>query len=313
MELRPPDPAPCWDGAWVPVDPAGELWLLAGLLRTVDALPRLHPWRLGDDKGSRRILRWTATRADDGDPRPAYAVLSEQAREPSLAAGDAGHAQAIHLGFDLDLRRTVLDDVLGLAVGAATEVGGDLLDRSAGPASRWGGVLTRLPGTWLPPIAVLPRSERDVGDPATAWTTESWAFNARHSVHAADERTAADLLAPHVMAILLDRVPERAAVTLAGDAVHVWWVHQPPLQNVVGLADRMLDMVRALAEAIPSFVLADHPDRSREVEADLDERQRAAREYRQARRPGASRDPVMQRIYDQARAAYSAGDVSSAE
>ena len=40
------------------------------------------------------------------------------------------------------------------------------------------------------------------------------------------------------------------------------------------------------------------------------ERQAAAHAYRESRRPGASLDPVMQRIYDQARAAYDAGHPS---
>lgn len=310
MAMPPPDPSPCWDGGWAPVAAAGELWLLAGLLRTVDALPRLHPWRLGDTKGSRRILRWTATRADDAHLRPAYAVLSEQAREPRLAAGDHAGAADPHLALICGTTQTLADVLVGAAAGVAAETGGRLLDASAGPATRWGGVVTRLPGSWLPPVAVLPRAARDVADPGTAWTTESAAFNDRHTVHSTDDRIAADLLAPHVMAILLDRIPDRAAVTLAGDAVHLWWEHEPPLRQVSGLASRMIDVVRAFADAIPSFVLADHPDRSDQVESQLDARQRAAREYRERRRLGASPDPVMQRIYDQARASLSEGDAS---
>ncbi|MDH5279342.1 MAG: hypothetical protein OEW53_09915, partial [Actinomycetota bacterium] len=89
MALAPPDPFPCWDGPWARIDDAGEMWLFASLLRTVDALPRLHPWRLGDVKGSRRIVRWSAVRDGDHDARPAYAALTEQARDPQLRAGDA--------------------------------------------------------------------------------------------------------------------------------------------------------------------------------------------------------------------------------
>lgn len=304
--LGPPDDAACWDGAWTPVDPAGELWLLAALMRTVDTLPRLHPLRLGDERGSRRIVRWSASGAEP-HPRPAYAVLTEQAREPRLAAGDGPDDAASPYDWAVDVTGVLARS----AAEAVVSAGGALLDATEGAPPRWAGVVARIPGSWLPPLAILPAATRTVEDPGTAWTTESLAFNDRHAVHTADTRFAADLLAPHVMAIVLDRIPDVAAVTMAGDAVHVWWEHRPPLCGVPGLLQRMLAAVGDLVDAVPSFVLADHPDRSDEVEAELDAKADAADAYRRERRLGRSRDPVMQRIYDQARAAYEAGDVSS--
>lgn len=306
--LAPPDDAPCWDGVWTPVDPAGELWLLAALMRTVDTLPRLHPLRLGDERGSRRIVRWSGS-GTALHPRQAYAVLTEQAREPRLATGD-GPADAPS-PYGIAAAVDVAGALTRSAVGAVVSASGALLDATEGAAPRWAGVAARMPGAWLPPLAILPAATRAVEDPGPAWTTESLAFNDRHRVHTADTRFAADLLAPHVMAIVLDRIPDVAAVTVAGDAAHVWWEHRPPLRNVPGLVQRMLDAVRALVEAVPSFVLADHPDRSGKVEAELDAKADAADAYRRERRPGRSRDPVMQRIYDQAKAAYEARDVSS--
>lgn len=325
MALPPPDPAPCWDGAWEPADAAAELWLFAALLRTVDALPRLHPWRLGDTKGSGRIVKWSATRGDQGAGRPAYAVLTEQARDPDLPVGDAPRPSAPGSGDPAGL-------LVDAVVGVANELGSAVADRVVDalttaanrspttravleathrPATRWAGVVTRLPGAWLPPLAVLQRADRDLDDPGTRWTTESDHFNHRHTVHATDRRFAADFLAPHVMALLLDRVPDSAAVTVAGDAIHVWWEHRPPLRDLPALVDRLLDAVRALADAVPSFVLADHPDLSDEVEAGLAAKARAAVAYREQRRLGRHPDPVLQRIYDQARAGAGGPDVSS--
>lgn len=325
MAMPPPDPSPCWDGTWEPADAADELWLFAALLRTVDALPRLHPWRLGDTKGSGRIVKWSATRRDDGAGRAAYAVLTEQARDPNLPVGDAPRPTTHGPGDPAGL-------LVDAAVGVAAELGSAVADRVVDaltaaanrnpatravlgathrPATQWAGVVTRLPGAWLPPLAVLQRAVRDHDDPGTGWTTESAHFNDRHTVHATDRRFAADFLAPHVMALVLDRVPDSAAVTVAGDAIHVWWEHRLPLRDLPALVDQLLDVVRALADAVPSFVLVDHPDRSDEVAAGLAVRAAAAEAYREQRRLGRHPDPVMQRIYDQARASVGGPDVSS--
>ncbi|MDH4158897.1 MAG: hypothetical protein OEV62_01415 [Actinomycetota bacterium] len=307
MALAPPDPFPCWDGPWARIDDAGEMWLFASLLRTVDALPRLHPWRLGDVKGSRRIVRWSAVRDGDHDARPAYAALTEQARDPQLRAGDAPSPDGLlasgawrSADLALDLAADLLD--------AATE---PLRRRAVRPATQWAGVVARLPGAWLPTLAVLPRAARDLDDPGTRWTTESDAFNSRHTVHCRDERFAADLLAPHVMALVLDQIPDSAAVTVSGDALHVWWEHTGGQRHRPGLLHRMVDTVRALADAIPSFLATDHPDRSGEVESDLADRAEARRRYQAQRTLGHHPDPVMQRIYDQARSAAMGPDVSS--
>jgi hypothetical protein len=318
VAVTPPDPAPCWDGPWERADGVAELWLFAALLRTVDTLPRMHPWRLGDTKGSGRIVRWSAAPGDADRPRPAYAALTELARDPHLPLSvgpdpdaDPGTVDATGLLFDLAVSVTS-DVVSGVGRAVSDRLTTAVSGTAHPPAPQWAGVVARLPGTWLPPMAVLPRADRDLDDPGSAWTTESDTFNRRHTVHSPDERFAADVLAPHVMALVLDRVPDSAAVTLAGDAIHVWWEHRPPLRDLPALVHRMVDAVRDLADAIPSFVLADHPDRSGEVQAELAGKADAARRYRQQRHPGHSPDPVMQRIYDQARAGWAAPDVSSA-
>jgi hypothetical protein len=104
------------------------------------------------------------------------------------------------------------------------------------------------------------------------------------------------------MAMLLDEVPEDYAVTVSGDAVHTWWPYPPTRADSAQDADVVRATVR-LAAAFPSFVLAEHPDLSGEVQAELESRTDRARQYRASRRPGHSPDPVLQRIYDEARAA----------
>ncbi|MDH5277948.1 MAG: hypothetical protein OEW53_02760, partial [Actinomycetota bacterium] len=233
--------------------------------------------------------------------------LTEQARDPQLRAGDAPSPDGLlasgawrSADLALDLAADLLD--------AATE---PLRRRAVRPATQWAGVVARLPGAWLPTLAVLPRAARDLDDPGTRWTTESDAFNSRHTVHCRDERFAADLLAPHVMALVLDQIPDSAAVTVSGDALHVWWEHTGGQRHRPGLLHRMVDTVRALADAIPSFLATDHPDRSGEVESDLADRAEARRRYQAQRTLGHHPDPVMQRIYDQARSAAMGPDVSS--
>ena len=64
--MHPPDDSPCWAGQWSPVEPMVDLWAHSAVIRTVAALPSLHAWRLGDAKGSRRSLLWTAA----AEPEP---------------------------------------------------------------------------------------------------------------------------------------------------------------------------------------------------------------------------------------------------
>jgi len=283
----PPDPAPCWDGAWDAVTGLTQLWLLAAMNRTVAALPRLHPWRLGDDKGTGRLVQWSA-QADAELSRPVYAVLAVTQRDPDLPTGEDDDAYAA--GF------SAMDAVVDVLSAAAHDAAA-----KAAPAPRWVGVLARLEGSWLPAMAVLPAQLSDVDDPGTGWSTESVDFDRAHRVHAADVEYAAAVLAPHVMAVVMDVLPRGAAVTVAGDALHVWWPYRPPYDAEPSRVARGAAAVARLADAIPSFVLADHPDHSDEVEGRLAEREEAALAYREQRRPGYSPDPVLQRIYSAAR------------
>lgn len=271
MSLRPPAPRPCWLGQWRIPTSEVTMWSVAAGLRTIYALPRLHPWRLSDAKGRTRRLLWL------GSPESSEAVVS--------------------------LTTTVTDPTVQL---------GESLSVTIGPgADRWLGGLVRLPGAWLPALAVLPRANRDLDDPGSKWSTESIDFAERHTVHADDTRYAADLLAPHVMALILDQVPDGAAVTLAGDALHVWLRETPTTQSVPRLAARLATAAVELKDAIPSFVLVDHPDRSQVTEDDLKAKDQSASAYRAGRRLGKSTDPTLQRIYDKAQAEWEAGQVSS--
>lgn len=292
----PPDADPCWDGGWQRGEPLDDVWAQAALLRTVAALPRLHPWRLGDQKGSSRQLQWVARAADPvtgpmartlADPRGALAVLSVTTREPDLDRSDAPAP---------DSPGAIL---AAMALGAAMRAVGAAT--SAGTTPQWGGAMVRLPGTWLPPVAWLPRQLRDLDDPASAWLTESVDFAERYSVHADDLESAAALLTPAVMAIALDVVPPLSAVTVAGDALHVWWPYRTATRRDVGRVARTARAAQRLAEAFPRFVLARFPDRSGEVQQAIDDRRAAAEAYRAGRRPGISKDPVLQRIYEQSR------------
>lgn len=317
--MLPPDANPCWAGAWSSVGGLVDLWAHTAVLRTVGTLPTLHPWRLGDVKGSRRTLLWCA-RPDGGDA-DGVAVLSQYAPEPSLPVGDVGPGMlgSDAVGLAAGTTGSLLSD---LVTGLSRELADTVADRVAGspqgtspqtmappPAGvrRWVGGMAKLTGSWLPPLAILPIRGREADDPGTRWGTESLAFADRHTVHAEDSRFASDVLAPHLTALVLDKVPEDAAVAMAGDALHVWWEYGPRTQVTPGRAAATVDAAVRLREAIPSFVLADHPDHSHQVEDRLADRAREAAEYRAARDAGRHPDPTLQRIYDQARAEWEAG------
>jgi hypothetical protein len=293
---RVPDESACWAGQWSRVEPLDSVWAQAALVRTVGALPRLHAWRLGDTKGSSRQLQWVARLAGSPAPIAPLGVLAVTATQPRLDHGDDGEGLG---GYG---------DGAGLALALAGWATGALSGLAApGTNPQWAGAMVRLPGSWLPPMAWLPRAGRDADDPGTAWPTESVEVARRYTLHCAELRTMAALLTPAVLALALDAVPAGSAVTVDGDALHVWWPYSGDALRQVGRVARAGRAARLIADAFPAFVLADFPDRSGEVEAELAERQAAADAYRAARRPGTSLDPVMQRIYDQARAAYDAG------
>jgi hypothetical protein len=257
------------------------------------------------------------------------AVLTQTAPPPQLAVGNVD-AEGELLGAEAVTVSGALTQGLLEAVvtGLSRQVADALADsfapgtgsdrRGEGPTAyaaprtgitRWVGGLAQLPGAWLPELAVLPRSRRDLDDPGTRWETESLAFAMRHTVHATDQRYAADLLAPHVTALVLDHVPDDAAVTIAGDALHVWWEYSDRSRMGEGRARRTAEVAARLRDALPSFVLADHPDHSHRVEERMAERAARAAAYRAQRRAGRHQDPTMQRIYAQAQAEYQASRV----
>jgi hypothetical protein len=271
----PPDAAPCWAGDWDRVDVRTQVWGQAAVLRTVGALPKTHPWRLGGQAGSVRQVQWTGRPATL--PDSVLCVLSITASDPKLDTGD---------GPDLGSALT-LDD---------------LADRLGAPeATRWAGALVRLPDVWLPSVALLPRGIPGLPAPRTAWETESVEFEERYVVQGEIERVSADLLSPSVMAVLLDAVPRGSAVSLAGDALQIWWPYDESAQRDMGRLQRAATAALLLVKTLPTFVLRDFPDRSAEVEASYARKAQEAQNYRDHRRFGTSSDPVLQRIYDQAR------------
>lgn len=274
---QPPDASRCWEGAWTEVSGPLGLWLLAAVTRTVATLPRLHPWRLGDDKGTGRVLQWTAAAAEV--PRPVYGVLAMTQRDPELSTSDEADALA-EVGW------TVLADA------ARPE---------QAPPPRWAGVVCSLSDAWLPPLAVLPSSLSGWDDPRTGWATESVDFDAAHRVYSSDLKYAADVLAPHVMALIADSIPSGSSVTVAGDALHVWWPYTKPFDAEPGRVARAAVATANLADALPDFVLHEYPDHSHVVEDELAQRRASAERYQQERRPGHSSDPVLERIYQTAR------------
>jgi hypothetical protein len=292
-----PSPDVCWSGGWSRPAAKDEMWALAAMGRTVHTLPALHPWRLGDDKGTGRVLLW----AGQPDDAHGIAILGQTGRDPELETGYT----------DDPFHR----DEWSLVGGRFSMSPGSLLDvaRQNLPWNepRWIGGLCQIVGAWFPDLAVLPQATRELDDPGTAWTTESVDFGTRYTVQAADTRFAADVLAPHVMALIMDSIPPNAAVTMAGDALHVWQPYDNDALQQDGLGRRLVSGAIALREAIPSFIYTDHPDHSDIVEADLAAKAAAAEAYRANRHRGHTADPTLQRIYDQAQAAWQAGNVSS--
>ena len=281
---QPPSQQPCWLGTWLRPPPAAEFWTLAADARTVNALPRLHPWRLADVKGTLRVLTWL------GGTGEALVATTHTAVAPKLPTDEKSYNALLPMTFPGQSERNLIQQ-------------------------RWLSAYARLDGSWMPPLAVLPRGLRDFDDPGTRWSTESLDFALRHTVHAADTRYAADVLAPHVMALILDVIPTSTAVTMAGDALHVWLPFTDTVAAEPGIAQHLAQSATRLRDSIPSFVLGSYPDRSGDVEAKLADKARAADAYRSSRKVGRSVDPTLQRIYEQARANWEsrsqAGHVSS--
>lgn len=301
--MNPPDTAACWAGEWTPVPPSDALWAQAALARTVAALPQLHAWRLGDDKGTRRTLMWCGAPADG--PAHSVAVLAQTAPPPDLPLGDVGPDGEIDSDtLPVDLWSLATDVVEAVARPSRTRPPLPL-PPTAG-VRRWVGAMSKIAGAWFPPFAVLPSTTAGLDDPSTRWSTESLDFAERYRVHAEDRRFAADVLAPHVIALLLDVLPTDAALTMAGDAVHVWWEYSSHTSDAEGRVATTVDAAVAVREALPTFLVTEYPDRSAEVEATLAERAESARRYRAERAAGRHRDPTLDRIYAQARAAYEA-------
>jgi hypothetical protein len=270
-----PDGSACWVGDWARVDVRTQVWGQAAVIRTVGALPATHPWRLGGTSGSVRQVQWTGRPA--AVPQGVLCILSVTAMDPMLSPSDIPGAT---LGSGL------ADVVAALAT--ARE-------------QRWAGALVRLPGTWLPAAAVLPRGIPGVPAPRTHWATESVDFDDRYVVHSEDEVVTAALLSPSVLAVLMDAVPRGAAVTISGDALQVWWPYDDSTKSDMGRAQRAALAALLLVKTFPRFVLSDHPDRSAEVERSLARKADEAHSYREHLAFGRSPDPVLQRIYDQAR------------
>src|SRR4051794_37338523 len=161
-----PEAVPCWAGDWARVDVRTQVWGQAAVLRTVAALPAAHPWRLGGTAGSIRQVQWTGRPATV--PEEVLCILSVTATDPQLSAGDAPGSGSFRglggLGATAD---SLVSDAFGDAVSDVVHV------LSASREQRWAGALVRLPGTWLPAAAVLPRGVPGVPSPRTHWATES--------------------------------------------------------------------------------------------------------------------------------------------
>ena len=286
----------------MPVPPLVDLWAQSALARTAAALTSLH--RMGDEHGSHHSLLWAAAPESggptdyDGDDK-GVAVFVQTAPPPSLPLGDPCP--------DLDLFGDPVMAVTALVADDHCQLSANGPKPFSPPEQgvrRWVGGMAQIVGAWLPDLAILPRRPGDIDDPGTDWETESLAFASRHSVHASDVRFASDVLAPHVMALILDGVPDDAALTVAGNAIHVWWEYTPESRLTVGRADRTVETAFQIRDALPSFVVAGYPDHSDQVEQRLAERAAEAAAYRATRVAGRANDPTLQRIYSQAQAIY---------
>jgi hypothetical protein len=260
-----------------------------------------------DDNSSHHALLWAgapmATPTSDSDAKDGgVAVFVQTAPAPSLPLGDTEP--------DID---PFSDAVMAIAAVAGiddpqlrAEVSNEFMPLDHG-VRRWVGGMAKLVGAWLPDLVILPRRPGDINGHDTDWETESLAFASQHSVHTSDVRFASDVLAPHVMALILDGVPDDAAVTVSGNAIHVWWEYTPDSRLDLRRARHTVDTAFQIRHALPSFVLAAYPDHSDQVEQRLAQRAAEGAAYRAARVAGHASDPTLQRIYSQAQATYQLG------
>jgi hypothetical protein len=289
-----PDSAACWAGDWARVDVPTQVWGQAAVIRTVGALPDTHPWRLGGSAASVRQVQWTGRPATV--PDGVLCVLTVTAKDPHLEAGSADGLTGSSAA-DAVLNAAGLGLTAGVGLGLA-EVAQRL---SAGADQRWAGALVRLKGTWLPSSVLLPRATGGVPAPRTDWATESVDFDQRYVVHGEDKELTAALLSPSVMSVLMDAVPRGSAISISGDALQIWWPYDERTRADMGRSQRAALAALLLVKTFPRFVLSDHPDRSAEVERSLARKADEAHDYQLHRSFGRSQDPVLQRIYDQAR------------
>jgi hypothetical protein len=281
-------------------DAKHAIWAQSAVARTVSALPELHPVRLGDDKGtSGRVMTWCAS---PDNATTGLGVLTQLSPPPELES-DYTSRDSMPFGLEqwdgsaspwsgsgdlLSMLATTMPIETANAIGDVLapperEATTPAYQEPEPGVRRWAGGLAQIPGAWLPPVAILPRANRGVVDPGTSWSTESSDFAARHSVHAKDVRMVADLLAPDVTALILDHVPYDAAVTIYGDAVHIWWAYQEDTRHAPGKVMSTIEVAAELTKAFPSFVLAEYPDHSHQVEDRLAARAAEAAAYRAAR------------------------------
>ncbi len=120
-----PSPDQCWVGDWARPEPKDEMWALAAVGRTVHVLPALHPWRLGDSKGSGRVLLWVGR--DLGSE--GIAVLTRMGVDPDLQTGYDSNPYQFDAWSMLDAAHQVAP---------------------SGEQPCWLGGLAKIDGAWLP-------------------------------------------------------------------------------------------------------------------------------------------------------------------
>ena len=217
--MQTPDDSACWTGDWERIDPRRAIWAQSAVLRTVRALPGVASVATRRRQGQRwPHPAWCARRRRPGADR--VSAFSHRTTRAAPVTAEPRHLDGPRYATGstrICSRRRGLAPWRPSDCGRCSRSGSEATTRPYQEPTpgvrRWREPWRRFP--------VLATTGRDPPRAVAASTTRArtgrrsrWPSRPPH-VHADDVRQAADLLAPHVTALILDHVADDAAITIS--------------------------------------------------------------------------------------------------